>query len=460
MTTPPHPYIPADVDLSGFEFTPIYSARLRKSKAYLRARACHALLYPLFNLWDSAYREKPAGSLEDDEITIAGAADCMVEQWRVYEGQGALRGFVRCSDGRLYHPVICEIAWGNWLERLKLFYGNACAAIRGHNKRPGAEHRDVPLLMEWVRERYPATARALDGGFGAESKHRLYREWTPAPLFEQWPAFLSSPFGESSPNMGGAAPPRSPNTPPPDPPRLADDSANNAPKGEGRREKQTPQTPLAGARGDPPQGALEQEREARIAGFVRAYAEAFHQPFAVNAAVRRAWREVEAELPDDAALIALIGAFVAHREREEKRCKRALPATPPQAFLRKRTFVALAEKDVRDAEAVAAFEARKLARETAAADARAVADQAKDDALAAKVVAFVERHGAVGVRIVNRLGGTPVAVWLCGDGVEIGVGVPITLSMPRAKAFRDRWGERMGIEFAEEGINIVEGPKP
>lgn len=60
----------------------------------------------LINLWARAWHQVPAGSLPDDERLLAKYAD--VPDWQAVR-EVALRGFRRCSDGRLYHGRLCEI---------------------------------------------------------------------------------------------------------------------------------------------------------------------------------------------------------------------------------------------------------------------------------------------------------------------------------------------------------------
>jgi hypothetical protein len=57
-------------------------------------------------LWCRAWTQKPAGSLPNNHKVLAafsGAGD----HWNDVK-EMALRGFVLCSDGRLYHTTLCE----------------------------------------------------------------------------------------------------------------------------------------------------------------------------------------------------------------------------------------------------------------------------------------------------------------------------------------------------------------
>ncbi|WP_423454300.1 DUF1376 domain-containing protein [Ottowia sp. VDI28] len=100
---------------------PLMVLRLRKSKAWVKARRNPALGFYMLNLWMAAWHEVPAGSLDDDDDVLADAAMCDPSKW-VRVREDVLRGWVKCSDGRLYHPVVSERvqeAWASKQERRK-----------------------------------------------------------------------------------------------------------------------------------------------------------------------------------------------------------------------------------------------------------------------------------------------------------------------------------------------------
>jgi len=113
MTELPEPLIPADVDLSDFPFMPLMIARLKQSRAWLICKRRPEMAFYLINLWTASWHGKPAASLEDDNLVLADLAMCSDEIWQQVRAD-ALRGWVKCSDGRLYHPVIAEQAMAAW----------------------------------------------------------------------------------------------------------------------------------------------------------------------------------------------------------------------------------------------------------------------------------------------------------------------------------------------------------
>ena len=68
------------------------------------------------SLWCKAFLQRPAGSLPDDDRLLAhlsGAGSA----WKRVKVM-ALRGWTRCSDGRLYHKTVAEKVLEAWQSRL------------------------------------------------------------------------------------------------------------------------------------------------------------------------------------------------------------------------------------------------------------------------------------------------------------------------------------------------------
>ncbi len=116
MTDLPEPMTPADCDLQDFPFMPLHVARLRDSDlaATLDPEACwYAVL-----LWAAAWHQVPAASLPDDELVLTRLCGLGrdVKTFRKHRA-GALHGFVKCADGRLYHAVVAEQALASMAKR-------------------------------------------------------------------------------------------------------------------------------------------------------------------------------------------------------------------------------------------------------------------------------------------------------------------------------------------------------
>lgn len=109
----PPPLTPADCDLEGFEFMPVEVRRLLKSDTWSLGNGDERAA--AVSLWFESWHQTPAGSLPTDERLLARLADS--EKWKRVKPQ-ALRGWILCSDNRLYHPVVAEKVLEAWIERL------------------------------------------------------------------------------------------------------------------------------------------------------------------------------------------------------------------------------------------------------------------------------------------------------------------------------------------------------
>lgn len=107
------PLTPADCDLRGLPFMPLDVVRLVDSD--LAALATGDEFKAAVILWCKSWLQVPAASLPDDDRILAHLSGAGARWGRVKAV--ALRGWVRCADGRLYHPVIAEKARDAWARR-------------------------------------------------------------------------------------------------------------------------------------------------------------------------------------------------------------------------------------------------------------------------------------------------------------------------------------------------------
>lgn len=114
----PDPLTPPDCDLRDFRFMPLDVVRLRDSQAAALsdAEAFRACVLS----WCASWHQVPAGSLPDDDaaLSILLGYGRTVAYWRELRAAGGLRGWVKCSDGRLYHPTVCEKANEAWRKKV------------------------------------------------------------------------------------------------------------------------------------------------------------------------------------------------------------------------------------------------------------------------------------------------------------------------------------------------------
>lgn len=114
----PAPPVPPEVDLRDFAFTPVFRARLFGSSFH--ARSSDAEWRAGVTLWLKSWDQVPAGSLPDDDIDLCRLAELGrdMKTWAEVKA-GAMRGWQKCSDGRLYHSVVAEGVMEAWARRTK-----------------------------------------------------------------------------------------------------------------------------------------------------------------------------------------------------------------------------------------------------------------------------------------------------------------------------------------------------
>jgi hypothetical protein len=155
--------LPADVDVSDMQFMPLFDVRLTKSRAWLRARHWRGhgpgLGFILMNLWVAAFRNVPAGSLEEDDDLLADAARVDIEIWRQMREQ-AMEGW-QLIAGRWWHPVLAEIAWDLWKARLAARHEKAHDRYRLACRRAADKGLEPPLpigsFLEWLAVEFPGS---------------------------------------------------------------------------------------------------------------------------------------------------------------------------------------------------------------------------------------------------------------------------------------------------------------
>jgi Protein of unknown function (DUF1376) len=114
--TAPEPLVPADVDLRDLDGFMLNVERLLASELW--AIATGTQIKAALSLWCRAWKQVPAASLPDDERVLAPFAGLPLAQFR-RERAVAMRGFVKCADGRLYHRVLAQDALRAWQSKCR-----------------------------------------------------------------------------------------------------------------------------------------------------------------------------------------------------------------------------------------------------------------------------------------------------------------------------------------------------
>lgn len=112
----PDPLVPSDCDLRGMPGMMVDTSRLPRSQLRLKCSADE--FRAAIILWCAAWSELPASSLPDDDEELAKLAGESRTRWKRIRGE-AMRGWIKCSDGRFYHPVLASKARDAWKARTK-----------------------------------------------------------------------------------------------------------------------------------------------------------------------------------------------------------------------------------------------------------------------------------------------------------------------------------------------------
>lgn len=166
----PAPLTVPACDLSDFAYMELDVRRLRDSKfaAAVEGEAFRAGIL----LWCAAWHQVPAASLPDDDVELANLAGYgrVLKEWKKVRA-AALHGFVKCADGRLYHPVVAEKAIAAFAAKEKYAYEKYCDRLRKENARRAKEGKPllcVPPQALWKTGAYPHGMAPQGDGFPPE----------------------------------------------------------------------------------------------------------------------------------------------------------------------------------------------------------------------------------------------------------------------------------------------------
>lgn len=158
------PLTPPDCDLRAFRDVPFDIGRFRDSTLVSHEEP-EAIVAAIL-LWGVAWHQVPAASLPDDDKLLARYAGYgrSVDKWLEVR-EGALRGFVLCSDGRLYHRVLAEKANNSWDQRLRYEHTKAADRHRKAMKNlPDDQQFEFPSFEDWKAGRTVPTKPAKTQG--------------------------------------------------------------------------------------------------------------------------------------------------------------------------------------------------------------------------------------------------------------------------------------------------------
>ena len=153
-------------DLRDFPFMPLDTQRLLKSETWMEAADDPKLGHALICLWCEAWHQVPAGSLPDKHGIIARFAMCTPDEWERIRDR-ALHGWVRCSDTRLYHPVVAEKALEAMLEKLS-HRRSECSREREGVANTAADLADIDEVISLVRPAACSSQPAIPSPYEAQ----------------------------------------------------------------------------------------------------------------------------------------------------------------------------------------------------------------------------------------------------------------------------------------------------
>lgn len=177
MTDLPEPLTPPNGDLRDFDYMPIFRARLFGSSFH--ARATDAEWRAGVTLWLKAWDQVPSGSLPDNDIDLCRLAELGrdLKRWTKIR-EGAMRGWVKCSDGRLYHEVVAEVVLDALGKRTKASRRGKAGATKRWAPNDGASNAPAiaQAMLPLSREHRASNAQAMLGD--SKGKERKGSEGT------------------------------------------------------------------------------------------------------------------------------------------------------------------------------------------------------------------------------------------------------------------------------------------
>jgi hypothetical protein len=201
VTDLPDPLTPPDCDCTDLDGFMLNVERLMASE--LVALSTHEIIAAAMFVWCRAWKQRPAASLPDDDRVIAAFARLPLAKFRRFREE-VLRGFVKCSDGRLYHRTLAAEA-GRAFERKTAFHrkretdNQRLKKWRANKGETPNETHDETTTETQIETRFVAEGQLRDRDVTVRDKSSLRSdsapkapkveipEWIPS---EPWSAFV------------------------------------------------------------------------------------------------------------------------------------------------------------------------------------------------------------------------------------------------------------------------------
>ena len=177
----PAPLVSDDVDLSDFAFMPLDVQRLLTSETWVLGNAAEKVA--ALTLWLVSWHQTPAASLPDNDKMLAHLSQAG-SGWKKVKDH-ALRGWVRCSDGRIYHPVVAEKANEAWEKKQKQRERSRTGnATRWGNGIPEGSHKDPIRIPQGCDMESPNDPKGQGPGLKKEQQQGI--DLSDAPPGNEW----------------------------------------------------------------------------------------------------------------------------------------------------------------------------------------------------------------------------------------------------------------------------------
>jgi len=135
MSDLPAPLVPSNTDLTQFPFMMVEVQKFLKSDTWYAAGENSLIAYVSVNLWFKSFHQIPASSLPNDDGKLAKIADCSLKKFQSVKSV-VMKGWILCSDGRLYHKTVAERVLDAWIKKLEKKKKAKINAAKSHKKEP------------------------------------------------------------------------------------------------------------------------------------------------------------------------------------------------------------------------------------------------------------------------------------------------------------------------------------
>ena len=172
------PLTPQDCDLRDYVWMPMDCNRLLSSETWVLGNAEEKVAS--LTLWMKSWHQVPAGSLPDNDKMLAHMSEAGAKWPKLREH--ALRGWIKCSDGRLYHPVVCEKAREAWANKLAQKARTEAARAAKAARRSGLS--DPPQPPPTIPVTEPVTEIATGSNRAEQNRTKEREKEIPLPVPE------------------------------------------------------------------------------------------------------------------------------------------------------------------------------------------------------------------------------------------------------------------------------------